>query len=120
MEINCTPQDLVLELMRLASFNEYDGECVVRDLISHRELWKGAYMTRDDFIQLRDLPDGHYNVDTLYITVVEGREEELELLAKSWRADEVDWIGGQESQEMLGYGNRSKLRECEILRIWWD
>lgn len=65
-----TIQDLHFELMRRASFNDFDGESVVNTLKEHRDLWKGAIMDRDNLIPLRDIPSNYWNVDTLYLTPV--------------------------------------------------
>lgn len=128
-----TPQELQFELMKLASFNEFNGEQVVADLKAHPELWKGALMDRAGFsrtgekyeaiinlIKLRDLPD-YWNVDTLFITPVKGKEDELETLAKNWGADEVDYLGGEECANKLGsWSQETRTNQKQILRIWWD
>lgn len=128
-----TPQGLQFELMKHASFNGFQGELVVRDLESNPELWKGAVMDRAGFnstgekykavinlIKLRDLPE-YWNVDTLFITPQKGKEDELEALARTWNADEVAWIGGEEANSDLG-SHSKELRENprQILRVWWD
>lgn len=127
------PQELQFELMKLASFNEFDGEQVVKDLQANPVLWKGALMDRAGFkrtddryesvislIKLRDLPD-YWNVDTLFIIPSPGHEDELEVLAKTWRADEVGWIGGEEACSKLGsYSPQKRAQEKSILKIWWD
>ncbi len=113
-------QELQFELMKLASFNEFDGDMVVESLKSHEELWRGVIMDRAgfnspdakdyseaiDLIKLRDIEDEYWNIDTIYIKPVEGKEKELEELAKSWGADEVDWI--------------EKTDAGKVLRVWFD
>ena len=118
-------QDLNLELIKLASFNEFDGVQVVKDLIEHKDLWRGAVMGRyggySELIPLRDIQKGCWNIDTLMITPVKGREDELEVLAGGWQADEIDWIGAERACDMLG-SSSPELRadNKQILRIWWD
>ena len=128
------PQELQFELMKLATFNEFDGEQVVKALKGNPELWTGALMTRGsyarpdsegysdvtDLISLRDLPD-YWNVDTLFITPKAGKLDELEALAKTWNADEVDWYGGEQACQMIGsYSPEGRANLKQILRIWWD
>ncbi len=108
-----TPQELQFELMKASSFNQFDGEAVVKSLQENRELWEAALIDRANYskvgeidgIKLRDLPD-YYNVDTLYIRAVKGKEKELEALANTWSADEVSY------QDIQWHG--------PALRVWWD
>lgn len=119
-------QKLNFELMKKASFNSFDGERVVKDLEEHQDLWVGAVMDRPsycfhktdepnsekiDLIKLRDISDGYWNIDTLYIVPQVGQEDQLEMLAKTWDADEVDWMDNPD----LGTS-----RPPRVLRVWWD
>ena len=116
MEKKATIQELHLELIRRASFNNFDGERVVEDLLADKGLWQGVVMDRGaygkdiDLIKLRDIPDNYWNVDTLFILAAEGKEEELMDLAKSWDADEVNWM----IKPSLGGG------DGKVLSVWWD
>lgn len=126
-------QELQLELMKLASFNSFNGEKVVKSLLKHKDLWKSALMDGVAYskggqgfeacinlIKLRDLPD-YWNVDTLFILPVPGKEDELEALAKTWKADEVDYIGGKQACDFLGaWSQEGTNNKKTILRVWWD
>ena len=126
-------QQLQFELMKKASFNFFNGEKVVKDLIVNKNLWKGVVMGRAqyafddsdlykeliDLICLRDIANGLWNVDTVYILVEEGCEDELEKLANIWDADEIWWMKDKVAQQCLGIGT-SKDYSKKILRIWWD
>ena len=115
-----TAQELQFELMKIASFNEFDGNQVVKNLQAHPELWKGAVMDGTN-VKLRDISDNYWNVDTLLITSKPGKEDELEALAKTWGADEVDWMSATESAQELGSWNpETRTNQKQILRIWWD
>lgn len=126
-------QVLLLELMRQASFNEFDGNRVASDLLANRHLWQACFIDRAawfadarrreltsgrdplpqysiepiDLIRLRDLPDGYWNVDTLYILPEDGADDELLALASTWAADEIHWIDGGDVRRT-------------VLRVWWD
>lgn len=117
-----TIQKLQFELMKRASFNEFDGEAVVRDLESHEDLWHGVVMTRlESLIQLRDIVNDYWNVDTVFIIPRIGKEDELERLVSGWQADEVFWIGGDEAGMLLGaLSPRIRSNPKLILRVWWD
>lgn len=120
-------QKLNFELMKKATFNSFDGEKVVKALEEHQDLWVGAVMDRAsycmhksdespvsekiDLIKLRDISDGYWNIDTLFIVPQVGQEDQLEMLAKTWEADEVDWMSNPD----LGTS-----RPPRVLRVWWD
>lgn len=113
-------QELQFELMREASFNSFDGDHVTASLKDNPTLWRAAVMTRlDDLIYLRDIPDGHWNIDTLYILPAPGKEDQLRKLANDWGADEVDWIGAKEGSKLLG-SSVPRNSERVILQVWWD
>ena len=112
-----TIQDIQLDLIELASFNQFDGEQVKQDLIANRDLWKGAIIGRFDdspLIPLRDIADNIWNVDTLMILPHEGKEKELLELAAEWRPDELDLQEGDEVKTLYGNG------EDKVVRAWWD
>lgn len=115
-------QEIQLKLIRLSSFNSFDGNKVADSLIANKYLWEGAIITRlNDLICLRDIKDDCWNVDTLYILPEKGFEEELKDLAGNWDADEINWIGGEEASRLLGewssdLENNSRI----ILSVWWD
>lgn len=44
-----TIQDLNFELMKRATFNHFNGEEVVKSLEEHKDLWRGAVMTRGSY-----------------------------------------------------------------------
>lgn len=107
-------QELQFELMKMASFNNFNGEQVVKDLQAHPELWKGAIMDRPDLIKLRDIGDGYWNVDTVYIIPKDGMEQGLKDLADDWGADEVHYYSKGQANLELGGGTN------QVLRVWWD
>ena len=112
-----TIQDIQLDLIELASFNEFDGAQVKQDLIENRDLWKGAIIGRFDssqLIPLRDIASNIWNVDTLMILPQEGKEKELLELAVTWRPDELDLQEGKEVAMLYGNG------ESKVVRVWWD
>lgn len=116
-----TVQDLQFALIEQASFNSFDGSAVVASLKAHPGLWRGAIMKRDDLIPLRDIPNGYWNVDTLYILPVLGKESELEELASEWNADEISWLGGEQACGALGsYSPEGRANPRAVLSIWWD
>ena len=85
-------QQLHLELIRLTSLNLGDGNAVVDDLLRHRGLWQAVLTDRANLIKLRDMPDGYWNVDTLYIMSSGVDDDALLALAHTWHADTISWI----------------------------
>lgn len=120
VEINKV-QELQFDLMREASFNGFDGDTVVNSLVENRALWRGCIFDRPNLIKLRDIPDGHWNADTLWILPAAGCENALRHLADEWGADEVDWVGGEEACSALGsWTQAGRDNERAILCVWWD
>lgn len=116
-----TPQDLWLSLIKEASFNDFNGKKVVADLKANVNLWKAVIMDRDNLVKLRDLQDGYWNVDTLYITPQLGKEQKLYDLAKKWGADSQKWLGGDEACGELGsYSRGLSKNQNQVLVLWWD
>ena len=128
-------QAIQLELMKRASFNSFDGERVVRDLLNHRDLWKSCFMTRDieasirhhlppvavhessDLIPLRDIDEGYWNVDTLYVLVNKSKEKDMKILAlEAWQADDVGVLNKEDASRRLGRYPASGRVIC----VWWD
>lgn len=98
--------------LRLGSFNNMDGDKVANALNKHRDLWDsyvfgnyggigGRYGPSGMLIELRDLPEGHLNADTLLILSDLERWPKLEkvLMAKSLHADEIGYTGADDSTE---------------------
>ena len=117
-----TIQELNLELIRRASFNNFNGAKVAEDLLNNHNLWEGAIIDREGYshsinlIKLRDISDNDWNVDTLFILPLRGQEQPLEELAANWNADELSWIDAETSNSLPG-GDAWARR---ILRVWWD
>jgi hypothetical protein len=117
METRKTIQDIQLDLIERASFNQFDGEQVKQDLMENKDLWKGVIMGRFDsfpLIPLRDIAHSIWNVDTLMILPQAGKEDELQELAAGWCADDMELIEGDKISLMYG-GVENK-----VIRIWWD
>jgi hypothetical protein len=115
-------QELQFSIMEKSSFNGFDGEAVVKKLKKHQDLWRGVVFIRlGSLICLRDIEDDQWNNDTLYITPVKGKEDELFKLCKKLGADEVDWIGTGAACELLGsYSQESRSNPKQIVRVWFD
>ena len=137
-------QKAVLKLMELSSFNRFDGKKVVKDLIDNSDKWIGAiwgrfvYMT---MLPLRDIPEGYYNADTLYLSVPIEHVPFFEKKAKNdWKADEVGYAlngkvfgvydvnllsltGNEEARKIPFFyfplGSQPKP-DVAYFRVWWD
>jgi hypothetical protein len=75
-----------------------------------------------DFLSLRDMGDGYWHADTLYVYAEEGYQFQLEeLVNEQFHADEVQWIGGATAEDMLGTDEEGVGRKSHvILSVWWD
>jgi len=110
------PQELQLELIRLASFNDFDGGRAVDDLLRSRELWTGVLMDAAGLVKLRDIGAGVWNVDTLYVLSSGTDDRALETLVRSWGPDSIGWIEGEAADRELGWS----LSGLRVLSAWWD
>ena len=114
-----TIQNLQFELIKRATFNEFDGKKVVESLKANKDLWRGVIMGRFMYsylIPLRDISDNYWNVDELFIEAMPGREKELFLLANTWSADTVSWIDREEISMLIG----TSPYKGSVLYLWWD
>lgn len=81
-----TVQEIQFELIKRASFNNFNGKQIVKDLQKNKKLWKGVIMAREAYskpinlINLRDIQKNTWNVDTLYILSNKKNDRKLEQL----------------------------------------
>ena len=116
-------QELQLELIKTWKFNMFDGEKIAADLIAHQEIWRGAITMKFywTLLPLLGIDKGYWAVDTLYITPQSGCEDELWKLAKTWYADDVHWVGGEEAgAEFLTNLPEIVNNPKVFLLVWWD
>jgi hypothetical protein len=112
-------QQVQLDIIERTNFNSFDGQKISRLLKENRDLWRAVLMPLD-LISLRDMPDGTWHADTLYIFVDDGCQFKLEeLVREQFEADEIQWIGGSEAEDILGT-TELEDRSSVILLIWWD
>ena len=69
----------------------------------------------DALIKLRDLGQGDWNVDTLYVLSSGANDRLLRKLAHRWHADVVNWVSGAAAGRLLG-----ESASARILEVWWD
>ncbi len=110
-------QGIWLEIIRRWWHNGITGEKVVADLLAHREWWASVIVDRrgedDGLIRLRDLPDDHWNADTLYILVSDGKyRRNLMHLAAGWNPGNVVAIDDPRSMD--------NTRGKPVVAVWWD
>ena len=112
-------QQIQLDVIANTNFNFFDGERIAKWLRENHKMWRAVLLPLD-FISLRDMDDGHWHADTLYIYPEDGWQSELEeVLKQQFGADEIRWIGGETAVDMLGtteVGDKSSV----ILEAWWD
>jgi hypothetical protein len=111
------PQQIIFQLMEASSFNEFDGKNVVKSLKEHPELWHSVMFCRSPkvwpLLPLRDLEEGFFNADTVYI-YVNGERSVVEEMVSAWGADEIDWLSDEERFDF------TTMYSGDVLRVWWD
>jgi hypothetical protein len=113
----------------MGSFNRLDGDRVARDLMEHEGLWDSFVFGGFEYqplIELRDLPQGRINADTIYLLTRKERLDGLLDLVKRWQADEVGWLTEDSREGDFTYKSAFELlgaflgRNDVLVRVWWD
>lgn len=109
-----TPQELVLKLIELSRFNQFDGPTIARDLMKHRELWDAALLHGDPpGLTLRDLDSNYYNADTLVLLTSVERYEALKTVVTEWMADTLSVYDAKGLQT----GSRYESSDCKSFTL---
>jgi hypothetical protein len=112
-------QQIQLDIIAKTSFNFFNGERIAQWLKENHKMWRAVLLPLS-FISLRDMDDGHWHADTLYIYPEDGWQSELEeVMKEQFSADETRWIGGETAGEMLGT-SEVEDKSYVILEAWWD
>ena len=112
-------QQIQLDIIAKTNFNFFDGKRIAQWLSENHKMWRAVLLPLD-FISLRDMNDGHWHADTLYIYPEDGWQFELEeAMKEQFGADETRWIGGETAVDMLGT-TEVEDKSYVILEAWWD
>ena len=112
-------QQIQLDIIAKTNFNLFNGRKIAEWLNENHRMWRAVLLPLD-FISLRDMADGHWHADTLYIFPENGWGFELEeIMREQFQADETSWIGGEKAGELLGTSEVDD-KSYVILEAWWD
>lgn len=112
-------QQIQLDIIAKTNFNFFNGKRIAEWLKENHRMWRAVLLPLN-FISLRDMADGHWHADTLYIYPEDGWGFELEeIMKEQFGADEIQWIGGETAEDMLGTSEVDG-RSYVILEAWWD
>jgi len=112
-------QQIQLDIIAKTNFNFFNGKRIAEWLKENHKMWRAVLLPLN-FISLRDMADGHWHADTLYIYPEDGWGFELEeIMREQFQADETSWIGGETAEDMLGTSEMSD-KSYVILEAWWD
>ncbi len=112
-------QQIQLDIIAHTNFNFFEGKKIVELLKDNHRMWRSVLMPLN-LISLRDMEDGRWHADTLYIYPEDGYQFQLEELVRDqFNADEIEWIGGSSAADMLGT-TEVKDKSYVILEVWWD
>jgi hypothetical protein len=64
-------QQIQLDIITKTNFNFFDGKKIAAWLKENHKMWRAVLLPLD-FISLRDMDDGHWHADTLYIYPEDG------------------------------------------------
>jgi len=112
-------QQVQLDVIAKTNFNFFEGRKIVALLKENHRMWRAVLMPLN-LISLRDMEDGHWHADTLYIYPEDGYQFQLEeLVREQFNADEIHWVGGSSAVDMLGT-TEVEHKSQVILEAWWD
>ena len=112
-------QQIQLDIIAKTNFNYFNGRKIAAWLKENHKMWRAVLLPLD-FISLRDMADGHWHADTLYIYPEDGWGFELEeVMKEQFSADETSWIGGESAGDLLGTSEVDD-KSYVILEAWWD
>ncbi len=112
-------QLIQLDIIAKTNFNFFNGRRIAEWLKENHRMWRAVLLPLD-FISLRDMDDGHWHADTLYIYPEDGWGFKLEeIMREQFQADETSWIGGDSAVNMLGTTEVAG-KSYVILQAWWD
>ena len=111
-------QEIQLNIIAHTNFNFFNGKKLAQWLRENHKMWRAVLLPLDP-LSLRDLAEGYWHADTLYIYPEDGWQFKLEeIMKEQFGADETRWIGGESSANMLGYSEIDG--SYVILEAWWD
>ena len=112
-------QNFQLEVIAKTNFNSFNGKAIAAWLRENHKMWRSVLLPLD-FISLRDMANGNWHADTLYIYPEDGYHFQLEeIMKEQFHADETQWIGGEEAMDLLGTDEIEDTSHI-ILSAWWD
>ena len=118
MKIINSVQLHVFQLMKAASFNNFDGDLVADNLMSWRERWDGVIFTDDNQgngLTLRDIEHNYWHADTMYIKTTSVYADALLAdIALNWNASDAEIISSPKEFLMEFEG------DLAVIRVWWD
>lgn len=112
-------QQIQLDIIAKTNFNFFNGRKIAEWLRENHKMWRAVLLPLN-FISLRDMADGHWHADMLYIYPEDGWGFKLEeIMREQFQADETSWIGGETAEDMLGTSEVDG-KSYVILEAWWD
>ncbi len=130
---DATVQDIQLELIRRTRFNSFDGEVVCALLTRYRDHWRAVLFDRPGIlnykersrvltgglIQLRDLGDNIWNVDTLFVlTHTPEQARELETAFEESGTGAMPYVLDNMDETDMALGTGREV--YGLLKVWWD
>jgi len=112
-------QQIQLDIIAKTNFNFFNGRNIAEILKDNHRMWRAVLLPLN-LISLRDMEEGYWHADTLYIYPEDGYQFKLEeLIREQCNADEVHWIGGSDAVDMLGT-TEVEDKSYVIMEAWWD
>ena len=112
-------QQIQLDIIAKTNFDFFSGSNIAEWLKENCAMWRAVLLPLN-LISPRDMDDGHWHADTLYVYPEDGYQFKLEeIIREQFNADEVRWISGSEAVDVLGT-TEVEDNSYMILEAWWD
>ncbi|HAN78051.1 MAG TPA: hypothetical protein DCQ31_09905 [Bacteroidales bacterium] len=111
-------QELVLELISLARNNRLNGKQIHKDLIKNQHLWISVYGFFGGLpvVTLRDMYDGYFHIDSIYIMCRNVHVTELETIIKHWNPHDINVT----NTDFVARINDEWEHNLATILVWWD
>jgi hypothetical protein len=126
-------QKAFLTLIKETSINKFDGKKIYKDLIKYSNLWKGVVFGRFfnyELIILRDLPEGIYNADTMFISIPTKNLPKFKKIIEKWDPTEINIITLSPQQsykvspnirlDLFKMWGSTDTGDLSIIKLYWD
>lgn len=106
------PQQIQFELLKLCPKFKDNYLNIIQSLIDNESYWDTMIVDNPLMVKLRDLSEGIWNADTIYIMT--HHREIMEAVIEGWNPSAWEWVS--DVDDFLGGADV----DCHVIKIWFD